>query len=72
MQNNKMRVGITLLAGILLIVSAGAIFYVLTQDKNSMDLGLLIGLHSLSLFITAGNLFVLALRKRADRKAAAK
>lgn len=59
MKNVRLRKLTTLFSGVIFIVSSGAIFYVLKQDKNSMDLGLLLTINSFSFLIGGLNFIVL-------------
>lgn len=63
MQNHTARKRITSFFVGTFIISSAAILYVLKQDKNSIDLGLLLTIQLFSLWIAGMNLIILNRRR---------
>lgn len=67
MKNNRVRILTTLLFGMIFTVTAGAVLYLLKQDKESMNISWLMTLCLFSILITGGNLTVLIAKRIEDR-----
>lgn len=67
MKNNRVRILTTLLFGMIFTVTAGAVLYLLKQDKESMNISWLMTVCLFSILITGGNLTVLITKRIEDR-----
>lgn len=54
MKNNRVRILTTLLFGVIFTVTAGAVLYLLKQDKESMNISWLMTVCLFSILITGG------------------
>ncbi|CAH1211365.1 hypothetical protein [Paenibacillus sp. JJ-223] len=63
MKNNRVRILTTLLFGVIFTVTAGAVLYLLKQDKESMNISWLMTVCLFSILITGGNLTVLITKR---------
>lgn len=63
MKNNRVRILTTLLFGMIFTVTAGAVLYLLKQDKESMNISWLMTVCLFSILITGGNLTVLITKR---------
>ncbi|MEN1984831.1 hypothetical protein [Paenibacillus hubeiensis] len=67
MKNNRVRILTTLLFGVIFTVTAGAVLYLLKQDKESMNISWLMTVCLFSILITGGNLTVLITKRNEGR-----
>ncbi|WP_339277568.1 hypothetical protein MKY59_11205 [Paenibacillus sp. FSL W8-0426] len=63
MKNNRVRILTTLLFGMIFTVTAGAVLYLLKQDKESMNISWLMTVCLFSILISGGNLTVLITKR---------